>query len=145
MKRNKILFVTMVLMIATVMNIFAGMISVSATPAYGGGSGTADDPYLISTKSQLQSLQGETLDGIHIKLIDDIDLDGETWNPIVAFKNATFDGNHCTISNFIVSQMATGQRYTGFFGTVTGTARVKNLTITSGNIVIPACDYNAQT
>ena len=44
--------------------------------------------------------------------------------------------------NFTVSQMATGQRYTGFFGTVTGTARVKNLTITSGNIVIPACDYN---
>ena len=138
MKKKSLLLVAVMLTLATVINLFAGMISVGAAdPTYASGSGTAEDPYIISTKEQLQSLQGQALKDKHIRLGADIDLaDGETltaWTPLVSFENGSFDGNGKTISGFKITEQAQSNM-TAFFGKVMGTAVVKNLKIDNATI-----------
>jgi hypothetical protein len=73
---------------------------------YGGGNGTGDDPYLISTAEQMNAIGTEPNDfDKHFKLMADIDLSvykGTDFNIIgsggYSFKGV-FDGNGHTISN----------------------------------------------
>ncbi|OHX66601.1 PKD domain-containing protein [Flammeovirga pacifica] len=101
------------------------------------GSGTSEDPYLISTKAQLIELDNAPeLWSMHFKLTTDIDMSGETFYPIgykLAGNDATktfkgtFDGNFHTISNLTITphpdQEALG---VGFIGFSQGSS-VKNL------------------
>ena len=66
------------------------------------GDGSSAYPYLIGDKYQLQTLQlllgSETT---FVKLVDDIDMDGETWtclNPSAPYLPVDLDGNGKTIS-----------------------------------------------
>ncbi len=80
-------------------------ISLGAT--YGGGSGTAEDPYQIWTPEQMNTIGANSADwDKHFKLMDDIDMSvytGTQYNIIgnetISF-TGTFDGNRHTISNF---------------------------------------------
>jgi len=73
---------------------------------YGGGSGTVEDPYLIDTAEQMNTIGAEPNDwDKHFKLVADIDLKdfgGSSFNLIGSglypFKGV-FDGNGHTISN----------------------------------------------
>jgi hypothetical protein len=73
---------------------------------YGGGSGTAENPYLITTAEQMNTIGAEPNDwDKHFKLVADIDLKdfgGSSFNLIGSdshpFKGV-FDGNGRTISN----------------------------------------------
>ncbi|MHC4439608.1 MAG: GLUG motif-containing protein [Planctomycetota bacterium] len=69
---------------------------------YGGGSGTAEDPYLISSAEQMNAVGAEPNDwDKHFRLVADIDLGGfggSSFNLIGTFKGV-FDGNGHTISN----------------------------------------------
>jgi hypothetical protein len=79
---------------------------------YGGGSGTEEDPYLISDPNHMQAIGTNLGDwDKHFKLIANIDLsrfDGQDGRPAfnligndsTAF-SGVFDGNYHTISNFI--------------------------------------------
>ncbi|MGB2863983.1 MAG: GLUG motif-containing protein [Sedimentisphaerales bacterium] len=75
---------------------------------YGGGSGTAEDPYLIYTAEQMNTIGTEPNDwDKHFKLVADIDLKdfgGSSFNLIGSgsypFKGV-FDGNGHAISNLI--------------------------------------------
>lgn len=73
-------------------------------PAFSGGTGEIEDPYLISTATELNSIgDNPRLMGAHFKLIDNIDLAGIDFNMIASqyFQfQGTFDGNDHTISNF---------------------------------------------
>jgi hypothetical protein len=80
----------------------------SAQAEYGGGNGTAEDPYLIYTPEQMNTIGTEPNDwDKHFKLMADIDLSryrGTDFNIIgtgflPAF-SGVFDGDGHTISNF---------------------------------------------
>lgn len=99
--------------------------------------GTADNPYLIGDKYQLKKMSSELAVGEikYFKLVDDVDLNKETWNQLNADgsfnKGIDFDGNGKTISNL----KSTG-KYAGFAGVLYG--KIYNLTfdnaeISSGN------------
>lgn len=137
MKKKSLLLVTVLLVITTVINLFAGMITVGAEPTYASGTGTETDPYIISTKAQLQSLQGQTLKDKHIKLGADIDLSEggaqTAWTPLVSFENGSFDGNGKTISGFKITAQAQ-DNMASFFGKVLGSAVIKNLKIDNATL-----------
>lgn len=101
----------------------------------------------ISTKEQLKVLvdnvaadpnkyQGKT-----VKLLNDIDLGGDTWTPIDTFKGE-FDGNGKTIRNFKMGYVTTadGNRY-GFFRLLSSGAKVHDLTLQSVNAIVEAKGY----
>jgi hypothetical protein len=117
----------------------------SALPAqaqYGGGSGTANDPYLIYTAEEMNAVGTNGSDwNKHFKLMGDIDLADYTGADIniigqyTSYDNnnpftGVFDGNDCTISNF--TRTSYSSDYIGLFGYVTGT--IKNLGLIKPNV-----------
>jgi len=108
--------------------------------SYGGGTGTAGDPYLIYTAEQFNTigLVPCSLDK-HFKLMADIDLSsftGTQYNIIgrgFSFEfTGTFDGNNHVISGF--SYSGTDENYIGIFGFARGDANIKNLGLTAPDI-----------
>lgn len=101
------------------------------------GSGTENDPYLISTTTDLKTMSSYAYQGIvlnqYFKLNNDIDWSQETgaFNSIgrrydnyrIYSFNGTFDGNYKTISNLTSSN--------GMFNYVMNEGSVKNLTLTN--------------
>ncbi|MGN0163078.1 MAG: GLUG motif-containing protein, partial [Candidatus Ornithomonoglobus sp.] len=88
---------------------------------FDGGTGTDEDPYLISNEAQLVFVAD--LPGKCFKLTNDIELEND-WVPIGAYGEAfsgVFDGDGFTVRNMVVTDGS------GFFSKVTGT--VKNLNV----------------
>lgn len=119
--------------------IFFLMVSICMRAQFSGkGSGTTDDPYLITTANELNQTRNN-LEACY-KLMRDIDLTewlsennpSQGWMPIGAkdepFKG-TFDGNGKTVKLFINRP---DQENVGFMGVVDH-ATIKNLTV-KGNI-----------
>lgn len=100
------------------------------------GSGTENDPYLISTTTDLKTMSSYAYQGIvlnhYFKLNNDIDWSEETgaFNSIgrrydnyrIFSFNGTFDGNNKTISNLTSEN--------GMFNYVMNGGSIKNLTLT---------------
>jgi hypothetical protein len=112
-----------------------------AQAQYGGGSGTAEDPYLIYTAEQMNTIGVEPNDwDKHFKLMADIDLAGYTGtdfniigNGLLPAFSGVFDGNSHTISNFTYS--STGETCIGIFGYVLGpNARIINVGMIDPNV-----------
>ena len=91
--------------------------------AFEGGSGTAADPYQITTGGQLLLIK-DYYDKNFV-LAANIDLDNKNWLPIPDF-TGTLDGAGYTIRNLQVSRTDDGQ---GLFAKISGNAAVKNLNI----------------
>ncbi len=119
--------------------IFFLMVSICMRAQFSGkGSGTTDDPYLITTANELNQMR-HNLEACY-KLMRDIDLTewlsennpSQGWMPVGAkdepFKG-TFDGNGKTLKLFINRP---DQENVGFMGVV-DRATIKNLTV-RGNI-----------
>jgi len=106
-------------------------------PSFSGGTGELDNPYLLSTANELNSIgHNPRLMGGHFKLINNIDLTGVDFfiigNRVFAF-TGVFDGNGHTISNFSYTSTDTG--YIGLFGFVRGeNAQIKDLGLIGPNI-----------
>lgn len=122
----------------------------SARGKYGGGSGTAADPYLIYTAEQMNAIGANQTDwSKYFKLMADIDLSGfdgqgdrPAFNTIGYYINGvgskaftgSFDGNGHTISNFTYNSNS-GNDTVGLFGYVNASgARIKNLTLCSVDV-----------
>ncbi|MFC1738235.1 LamG-like jellyroll fold domain-containing protein [Planctomycetota bacterium] len=109
-------------------------------PGYGGGSGTAEDPYLIYTAAQMSAIGATPSDQEkHFKLMADIDLSyytGTQFNIIGSEGNpfmGVFDGKGHTISNF--TYLSEGTDYIGVFGVVNGhNAEIKDLGLLEPNL-----------
>ena len=110
-------------------------------PVFSGGTGEPDDPYLISTANELNSIgHNPRLMSAHFQLINDIDLAGinffiigELWHPF----GGTFDGNGHAISNFTyTSEYASG---IGLFGYVVG-GQIKDLGLIDSNVDVDRGD-----
>ena len=133
MKKKHLLLLSVTVVLATVINLFAGVLVVSAAEGDGlTGSGTESDPYLISSKEDLLKLEGQTLTASY-KLTTNINLaNGDTkenWTPITSF-GGTFDGNGYTISGFTIT--STNVANVAFIGKLTGT--LKNLTVANATV-----------
>ncbi len=112
-------------------------------PAFSGGAGEPDDPYLISTADELNSIgHNPRLMSAYFQLINDIDLAGmnffiiaDQWYPF----GGTFDGNGHAISNFTyVSEYAT---HVGLFGYIVG-GQIKNLGLIDSYIDVDRGDFH---
>lgn len=131
-----------------------GKTSDSGASDFAGGSGTANDPYQISSDTQLVAIS-KYLDA-HYKLTQDIDLSGyENWQPIGAIRygtdvnmetgemdyekmfSGTFDGNGKTISNVTVDagadadMMSPGGIFSCVYKGEIKDLTVKNVTVTA--------------
>lgn len=69
------------------------------TYAYSGGSGTASDPYLVSTPQDLINVGNYT--NKHYLQICDISMEGYSYTPISTF-TGTYDGNGYAIQNLYI-------------------------------------------
>jgi len=105
------------------------------------GSGTADDPFQITTADELAAMAALVNAGeagynpANYMLMDDINLDlapyngGAGWTTIGAASNpflGVFDGNHKTISGLYINQTGSNK---GLFGQVEGSAIIKDLDV----------------
>ena len=96
-------------------------------PVFSGGSGTANDPYLIATADELQNMLHRRK--AHYRLISNISLEGVAWTPIGTKSNpfgGSLDGGGFVIDGLNVSAPSAG--YAGLFGYSVGTVRNVNLT-----------------
>ena len=109
----------------------------TAASSYADGTGTAGDPFLISTPAQLQRLRDHSADwSKEVRLTDDIDMSSAgsacTWsstigNPDLAMWTGTFDGNGHVVSGLDIS--ITGS-YVGFIAYLGAGAVVRDLGFT---------------
>lgn len=104
---------------------------------YSGGSGTASDPYILSTPADLQTLAGTTDDwGSESCFRMDADIDASAVNGMIGemsrpFKGR-FDGNGHCIKNFSAQHNTVGEP-AGLFGAVDG-ARITDLGMVAADI-----------
>lgn len=102
---------------------------------FAGGTGTADDPYLIENRPQLEGMRF-TLNA-HYRLEADIDLSEAAWSPIGNSSTdrfvGTLNGNGHVISGLNIN---TGSSYQGLFGYTgsTGTTTLNNVILEDVNI-----------
>ena len=106
----------------------------------GGGTGTADDPFLIKTPEDLKKFAQYNNSGVisrqaSVKLNNSINCEElEDFEPIgdntFAFAG-TFNGNNCTISNLEFVSEEDGTWYAGLFGRVEGSAVIEKLTLSN--------------
>lgn len=108
--------------------------SVSLAETYGGGNGTAEDPYQIWTPEQMNTIGLNPGDwGKHFKLMADIDMSayaGTQYNIIGNLTSpftGTFDGNEHVISN-LTYDTTESVNYVGLFGyTQDSTTTIQNV------------------
>jgi len=113
------------------------------------GSGTSNDPWQITNYSHLRALadyvnagNGDSTNGKYYKLMNDIDLSGDTnWEPIGEYNNAqssivyfqgNFDGNCKVIQNIKIYRPT--EYDIGFFG-VAYNANIEKLGVENCNII----------
>lgn len=120
----------------------------TGSKTFSGGTGTADDPYLISTAEDMFALAEavnqyhEDYEGSYFRLTKDIDLETDAYNRWTPIGNnpstnstqflGSFDGDHHTVRGLYVDVQEYG--YVGLFGAVgqstsSSTAEVKNLRV----------------
>ncbi|MDD2287185.1 MAG: hypothetical protein PHQ11_17510 [Paludibacter sp.] len=111
---------------------------ITIIPASAAGTGTSNDPYVITNQSELQSISND-LSAYYI-LGNDIDLSGVTWtpigsssNPVVTGFHGNLDGYNHTISNLYLNGTVTD--YIGLFSVITAGAQIKNIMFTDCTVL----------
>jgi hypothetical protein len=104
-------------------------------PGFSGGNGKTDDPYLISTTEELNSIgHNPRLMNSYFKLIKNVDLKNIDFyvigNEMFPFKGI-FDG----AGHIILNLNITGGEYLGLFGILTSEAEIKNTGVVDVNII----------
>ena len=98
------------------------------------GSGTATDPYVITTGGELQLVKNYP--SAYYVLGNNIDLNNYNWAPYDF--SGSFDGRGYIISNLYINN--TGENL-GLFSVLNSGAKVKNITLNGVNISAPNSDY----
>ena len=113
-----------------------------STDAFSGGSGSYDDPYLISNPYQFGKIQDEP--NACYALVDDLQFSGFTLNPIGTYSkpfNGVLNGNGYTISNLTINSLPYDEKNimltptTGVFGTLGVEGIVENLKLDGLKVV----------
>jgi hypothetical protein len=115
------------------------VVSLGIIPVYGGGSGTAADPYQIWTAEQMNDIGANTKDWDKcFILMDDIDMSaytGTQYNIIgrtSPYFTGTFDGNGHVIRNLTYTTTA-ATNFVGLFGYISRGV-IKNLGLENANL-----------
>ncbi len=109
-----------------ILSVFAGYV-----PPQLKGSGTPDDPYLISSAIELGAVVHYS-PLAHYRLTASLDLSGIRWGTaVVPHFEGTFDGNGHTISHLTIQ----GRSHLGLFGQVRSVAQIKDLGVVDVNVV----------
>ena len=124
----------------------AALAADETAPAYGGGSGTQDDPWIIATVEDITTLAATVNDGTYyedayFKQTADLDMTGVDWEPIGYSDNddiyfcGNYDGDNHTISNITSSGKmdSQGQTTAGIFGFV-AEGSISNLHVRSAKL-----------
>lgn len=135
------LFVSLCLSFFTPLNIPKA----ATHPSLSGGSGTANDPYLISTATDMTYLSNHVMNGgetsgKYYKLTNAINMLNKNFTPIGTLRSngttyyfeGNFDGNNCIIYNLSISNNGYASGDLGLFGYLKGT--VKNVRLAGGTI-----------
>ena len=150
-------FLTFLLALCLVMALVPMTAFAEETPSFGGGTGTQEDPWLITSQEDLIALaeflnsgNAETFDtenagvgnchGYYFKQTADIDLTGVTWEPIGYSGKYYFAGNYDGGGHSITNAVSTGKvdpdgfATAGIFGWV-AFGSVENLHVKNANFV----------
>ena len=150
-------FLTFLLALCLVMALVPMTAFAEETPSFGGGTGTQEDPWLITSQEDLIALaeflnsgNAETFDtenagvgnchGYYFKQTADIDLTGVTWEPIGYSGSYYFAGNYDADGHSITNAVSTGKvdpdgfATAGIFGWV-AFGSVENLHVKNANFV----------
>ena len=150
-------FLTFLLALCLVMALVPMTAFAEETPSFGGGTGTQEDPWLITSQEDLIALaeflnsgNAETFDtenagvgnchGYYFKQTADIDLTGITWEPIGYSGSCYFAGNYDGGGHSITNAVSTGKvdpdgfATAGIFGWV-AFGSVANLHVKNANFV----------
>ena len=124
----------------------AALAADETAPAYGGGTGTQDDPWIIATVEDITTLAATVNDGTYyedayFKQTADLDMTGVDWEPIGYSDNddiyfcGNYDGDNHTISNITSSGKmdSQGQTTAGIFGFV-AEGSISNLHVRSAKL-----------
>lgn len=109
---------------------------ISDTPAFNGGDGSPEDPYVISNAAQF-NLIASTKDGLnkHYILIGDIDFDGVYFTPI-GTEDRPFNG-HIEGNGYAIQNLKTAaNEYVGLFAYIGGNGTIRNLHIQNASLTI---------
>ena len=152
MKKIISMCIVLVMLFALAIPVAADTILISPAPsslpakwdgtvadAFGGGTGTEADPYLITNARELaliaKNVNTVTTDytGVYFKQTANINLDGAEWQPIGNMSTTTsfkgvYDGADYTIYNML----AVGE-YSGLFGWIADHAVVQNIKLVGGS------------
>lgn len=117
-----------------IFNLFAFSRLAVAQSTFGGGNGTYDNPYIISTTDHLDQLAadvngGNWYNGKFFSLQADLDYTGKTYTPIGRYPkgfSGEFFGNNHSINNVTVVGDGTD---IGIFGCLRNQAKVTDLTL----------------
>lgn len=150
-------FLTFLLALCLVMALVPMTAFAEETPSFGGGTGTQEDPWLITSQEDLIALaeflnsgNAETFDtenagvgnchGYYFKQTADIDLTGVTWEPIGYSGSYYFAGNYNGDGHSIINPVSTGKvdsegfATAGIFGWV-AFGSVENLHVKNANFM----------
>ena len=150
-------FLTFLLALCLVMALVPMTAFAEETPSFGGGTGTQEDPWLITSQEDLIALaeflnsgNAEQFDadaagvgnchGYYFKQTADIDLTGITWEPIGYSGSCYFAGNYDGGGHSITNAVSTGKvdpdgfATAGIFGWV-AFGSVANLHVKNANFV----------
>jgi len=112
-------------------------------PAYGGGKGTENEPYLIYTAEQLATIGRFSCQlDCHYRLMSDVNLSaysGDTF-PIIGYDQDAFTGVFDGMGNKIHCFTYQSENFpydAGLFGKVDGFGQIMNLTLIDPNVVAP--------
>jgi hypothetical protein len=128
------------LFLAAVIALALSLSTFTQAATYGGGGGTAEDPYQIWTPEQMNTIGANSADwGKHFKLMADIDMSiytGTQYNIIgneIKTFYGTFDGQEHVIRNLTYYSATTMVAYVGLFG-YASQATIRNVGIENVNI-----------
>lgn len=97
-----------------------------------GGSGKANDPYLIATVGDLQQMKRDM--SANYKLVADLDMSNmpTAWTPLNGF-SGKFDGDNHSISNLLIDNELS---QSGFFGSMAEGGSIRNLVLVNPELRI---------
>lgn len=132
----------------------------AAGPTFQGGTGTADDPYLVVDANQLARFRdavngGNDFAGKTVRLAADVNLAGGEWTPIGAAARkgsgvaagstpfrGTFDGAGHTVSGLSITTSPDADYAVGLFGAVDG-GTVADLRLEGVSVNVPGSELAA--